>query len=255
MQPNKKSSPLEEWHRSFRNADSWRNPSASYRYLIRLADNLLKMGEIDEIGRFEMVELATGAFCHHVENYPAEWINPGADYDIYNEAGVQTGSLSGNRVFLHGPGVKPGPMEFFAQIHEAEGDRPVITRTYAHYGVFRDRYIFTETGQRLTLVETAKQVNGQMMSRLDDPDLYRSIIDAGLIALEEGDMVRYVALWERENFSIFRQCSACCDRFELRDDCQACSGLGFIENPLCPSKLPPAHRSGNILKEHVAAQS
>lgn len=89
-------------------------------------------------------------------------------------------------------------MEFFAQILEADGDRPVITRTYAQYGVFRDRYIYTDTGQKLTLVETWKLVDGKMIKRLDDPDTYRSIIDAGLIALEEGDMVRYVALWERE---------------------------------------------------------
>ena len=32
-------------------------------------------------------------------------------------------------------------------------------------------------------------VNGVMVSRLDDPDVYRSIIDAALIALEEGDEV------------------------------------------------------------------
>lgn len=236
MQPNKMPTPLEEWYRSFQSADAWINPSASYRYLIRLADNLLKMRAVDEMTRFEMVELATGAFCHHVEHHPAEWRNPAGEYDIYNEAGEQTGSLSGNRVFLHGPGVTPGPMEFFAQIHEAEGDRPVITRTYAHYGVFRDRYIYTETGEKLTLVEAGKLVDGELIKRLDDPDTYRSIIDAGVIALEEGDMVRYVALWEREQFSIFRQCSSCCDRFELREDCHSCKGMGFIEDPQCPSK-------------------
>ncbi|RMQ94567.1 hypothetical protein ALP94_00525 [Pseudomonas savastanoi pv. glycinea] len=142
-------------------------------------------------------------------------------------------------------------MVFFAQIHEAEGDRPVITRTYAQYGVFRDRYIFTETGQKLTLVETGKLVDGKMIKRLDDhPDTYRSIIDAGLIALEEGDMVRYVALWEREQFSIFRQCSSCCYRFELREDCHSCKGMGFIEDPLRPSSLPASHPacSGGIFE-------
>ncbi|WP_263272116.1 hypothetical protein [Pseudomonas phytophila] len=246
MQPVKPPSHTEEWYRSCWNASAWTNPSTNYRYLMRFADNLLKMGSVDEMERFEMLELATGAFCHHIEEAPPAWRNPAADYDIYDEAGLQTGSLSGNRVFLHEPGMKPGPMEFFAQIHEAEGDRPVITRTYAQYGVFTDRYIFTETVQKLTLVETGKLVDGKMIKRLDDPDTYRSIIDAGLIALEEGDMVRYVALWEREQFSIFRQCSSCCDRFELREDCHSCKGMGFIEDPLCPSGLPQsnaAHRT------------
>jgi len=238
MPPLNKDQALADWHKSLYTPSAWTNPSSHYRYLMRFADNLLKTGLLEPLERFEMVELATGAYCHHVEEAEPAWRNPAADYDVYNEVGVQTGSLSGNRLFLHGPGGTPGPMEFFAQIHDAEGDRPVITRTYAHYGVFRDRYIYTETGQRLTLVETGKMVGGVMVSRLDDPDVYRSIIDAALIALEEGDMVSYVGLWERENFSIFRQCSHCCDRFELREDCEPCGGAGFVVDPQCPSRLP-----------------
>jgi len=241
MDDDKKAQALAEWYRSYRAPGGWRNPSAHYRYLTRLADNLWRSEIIDPMERFEMQELVTGAFCHHVEESPPEWRNPAAEYDVFNETGAQVGSVSGNRYFLHGPGAKPGPMEFFAQIHDAEGDRPVITRTYAPYGVFRDRYIFTETGQKLTLVETGKMVDGVMVSRLDDPDVYRSIIDAALLALEEGNMARYVALWERENFSVFRQCSRCCDRFELREDCSACTGAGFVEDPECPSRLPPTH--------------
>lgn len=244
MQPDKKPDALGEWHRSFKSSTSWANPSSNYRYLMRMADGLMQLGQIDAMERFELVELATGAYCHHIEDCAQPWKLPGADYAIYNEAGVQTGSLSGNRVYLHNAGGEPNPADFFAQIHYSAdgGDSPVITRTYAHYGVFRDRYIITATGQTLTLVETSRMVNGETIYRLDDPDTYRSIVDAALIALEEGDMVRYVALWERENFSIFRQCSSCCDRFELREDCKACAGLGFVEDPQCPSKLPPSLR-------------
>lgn len=54
--------------------------------LMRFADNLLRMGSVDEMERFEMFELATGAFCHHIEEAPPSWRNPAADYDIYDEA-------------------------------------------------------------------------------------------------------------------------------------------------------------------------
>ena len=46
----------EEWYRSCWNASAWTNPSANYQCLMRFADNLLKMGSVDEMERFEMLE-------------------------------------------------------------------------------------------------------------------------------------------------------------------------------------------------------
>jgi len=232
---------LADWDRCLYSQEGWRNPFAHYRYLMRLADDLLRLGQIDLEDRFERIEILIGAFTHHVEETPVSWRNPAADYEAYNSAGFQTGSVNGNRYYLHGAGIEPGPMEFFAQIHDADdnGEHPIITRTYQPYGRLAGRYIFTDTGSKLALVEKTVMVNGASVTRLDDPDTYRAIVDAALLALEDGDMVRYIALWQKENFSIFRQCSACCDRFELREDCAACAGMGFVEDPECPSKLPP----------------
>lgn len=81
-------------------------------------------------------------------------------------------------------------------------------------------------------------IDGKWRVRIDDPDVYRAIVDASQVALEQANMTAYVALWEKENFSIFTQCSRCCDRFDQREDCAVCEGRGFIEDPQCPSRLP-----------------
>lgn len=160
---------LAHWHKSLNSRDNWNNPSAQYKYLVRYADKLQAVGTIDPFERFEMVELALAAFCHFVEEQPQRWLHPASEYDVYNQAGVQVGSLSGSRYFLHAKGVRQGPMDFFAQLQEKDGEQKLITRTYVPYGTLQDRYIRTETGQRLVLVETGRRFDRQMRTRLNDP--------------------------------------------------------------------------------------
>lgn len=72
MQPVKPQSHTEEWYRSCWNASAWTNPSANYRYLMRFADNLLKMGSVDEMERFEMLELARSVITSRKLRTPGE---------------------------------------------------------------------------------------------------------------------------------------------------------------------------------------
>lgn len=81
-------------------------------------------------------------------------------------------------------------------------------------------------------------INGKWRVRIDDPDTYRGVVGASQLALEQGNMAAYVDLWEKEHFSIFTQCSRCCDRFDPREDCTGCEGRGLIEDPQSPSRLP-----------------
>ncbi|MFK3971216.1 hypothetical protein ACI2KS_10865 [Pseudomonas sp. NPDC087358] len=228
---------LADWHERLNDPTKWRNPPAQYRYLVQVLGRLTGLQQLDPLERFDLAELAASAFCHFTEETPVDWRHPASNYDVHNDTGEQVGSILGNRYFLHGSVVKPGPMDFFAQIQQTNGKLHVITRSYAVYGELTERHIYTGTGQRLTLVETGRNF-GLEKTRLDDPDIYRAVVEAALIALEEGDMLTYVMLWEKENFSIFRQCSRCCDRFDTREDCSTCAGQGFIEDPHRPDRLP-----------------
>lgn len=240
MDTQQKDEAIAEWYRSLNTFSEWGNPYAQYGYLMRLADRLLALGQIDPFDRFEMVELLIGAYSHHAEQSPVSWLHPASEYAIYDQAGQRIGSIRGKRYFIHSPDITPDPMAFLAQIQDIDGEERIITTTYQNYGRLCDRYVITNSGEKYALVETGRRMRGEDMSaRLDDPDMYRAIIDSALIALEEGNMPLYIELWERESFSIFTQCSSCCDRFELREDCPTCSGQGFIEDPQCPSKLLP----------------
>lgn len=229
---------LADWHEGLNDPTKWRNPPVQYRYLVQVLDRLAALQQLDPLERFDLAELAASAFCHFTEEAPVDWRHPASNYDVHNEAGEHVGSILGNRYFLHGSGVKPGPMDFFAQIQQTDGKTQVITRSYALYGELIERHIYTGTGQRLTLVETGRNLGELEKTRLDDPDIYRAVVDAALIALEEGDMSTYVTLWEKENFSIFRQCSRCCDRFDSREDCSVCAGQGFVVDPERSDLLP-----------------
>lgn len=230
---------LAQWHNRLNNHDDWKNQSSQYSCLMSSADYMLRIGLIDPFERFELVELLTGAYCHFSEEFPQEWMHPVSNYDVYNQAGSFVGYINGNRYFLGPPQKTIGPSHFFAQFSRDDPERRIRTATYQNYGVIRDRYIYTETGQKLALVERNRNFQNGIRQRLDDPDAYRALLDASILALESGDMPTFVAMREKELFSIFTLCLACCDRFALREDCDACAGQGFVEDPNCPSRLPP----------------
>jgi len=238
MPTHDKAKLLADWHSLLNNHALWVNQSSQYSGLLRLADYMLHVGVIDPLERFELIELLTGAYCHFVEELPQQWLHPASDYSVYNQAGGFVGYFKGNRYFLGPPEKNHGPSSFFAQFSRDTPDLQLRTATGQHYGVIKGRYLHTGTGQKLALVETARYVEGVGRARLDDPDIYRALVDASLLALESGDMPTFVALREKELFSIFTQCPACCDRFDRSEDCVTCAGRGFIEDPDSPNKLP-----------------
>jgi hypothetical protein len=236
---------LAEWHKRLNNHEDWKNQSSQYSCLMSSAYYMLRVGMIDAFERFELVELLTGAYCHFAEEYPQEWMHPASDYDVYNQAASFVGYINGNRYFLGTPEKNFGPSHFFAQFSRDDPERRIRTAAYQNYGVIRDRYIYifiyiyTETGQKLAIVERNRNFEDGIRQRLDDPDVYRALLDASILALESGDMPTFVALREKELFSIFTLCLSCCDRFDLCEDCTACSGRGFIEDPNCPNRILP----------------
>jgi hypothetical protein len=236
MDNKKKAEAMALWHGMLDDRSQWSNPAYCHRFLVQMVDDLLAALVIDPLERFDMFELANAAFNYFSEDGNREWRHPASDYAVYNQGAVQVGSLHNTRYIIHSPQDDPYKCDFFAMVKE---DNTVITRTYAKYGVLEGRHIYTETGQTLTLVERSRNIDNFQRQRLDDADRYRALIDAATLALERGDFARYVRLWERYNFSVFRTCSRCRDRFDQREDCEHCDGRGFVDDPHCPSKLPP----------------
>ncbi|GBH11185.1 Predicted ATPase with chaperone activity [Pseudomonas syringae pv. actinidiae] len=235
MNESSSSDALAEWHKRLNDRRQWTNPAVTYRFLARMAEDMQAGGLVDPLERFELFELASAAFCHFTEEGNHEWRHQASDYLAYNKGGVVVGSLLNSRYVLHEADQSPYHATHFAFLDEKN---ELIMRDYKKYGVLEGRYIYTETGQTLTLVEQSRQINGVDCQRLADEDQYRALIDASAVALDRDDFKAYVALWERHSYSIFIRCLHCCDRFDLREDCTACAGRGFVEDPECPNKLP-----------------
>ncbi|WP_449117389.1 hypothetical protein [Pseudomonas viridiflava] len=65
-----------------------------------------------------MMELASAAFCYHVEANPEEWRCPASNYAIFNEAGIRVGTLLDSRYILHGPDVEPDHKAYLAVLRD-----------------------------------------------------------------------------------------------------------------------------------------
>lgn len=226
---------LAYWHQKLDEQEAWRRQRCAFQFLSRVAEDMLAAHIVDPLEWFELTELARAAFDYYTESFAVGWRHPASDYAVYDDHAVQIGSLLNNRYYLHGPEDDPYRRDYYAFLGE---NNVITTRTYATYGVLEERYIFTTAGQRLTLVERSRRIEGINHARLDDPDQYRALIDAAPAVLETGDIAGYVQLWEKHSFSVFRKCSSCWDLFRLREDCLECAGLGFVRDSQCPSKLP-----------------
>lgn len=190
---------------------------------------------INPLEWFELAELARAAFDYYTEAFPIGWWHSASDYAVYDDKAVQIGSLLNNRYHLHSPDDNPYLLDYFAFLSE---NNEITTRTYATYGRLEKRYLFTSAGQKRTLVERSRRIEGVNYARLDDGDQYRSLVDAAPVMLESGNIAGYVAIWGRQHFSVFIKCSSCWDLFHLREGCNDCAGRGFVEDRQCPSKLP-----------------
>lgn len=235
MNESNSSEALAEWHKRLNDRRQWTNPAFTYRFLARMAEDMQAAGAIDPLERFELFELASAAFCHFTEEGNHEWRHQASEYLAFNKGGTIVGSLLNSRYVLHDADQSPYHAAHFAFLN---GANELIMRDHKKYGTLEGRYIYTETGQTLTLVEQSRQINGVDCQRVADEDQYRALIDASAVALDQGDFKAYVTLWERHSYSIFIRCLHCCDRFDLREDCTACAGRGFVEDPECPNKLP-----------------
>jgi hypothetical protein len=72
---------------------------------------------------------------------------------------------------------------------------------------------------------------GVIYKPIEDPDMYRALVDAAQVALEDRDLNAYEKMRPFIDLARFSTCPICLDRFDRREDCPACSGQGFVIKP------------------------
>lgn len=92
-------------------------------------------------------------------------------------------------------------------------------------------------GQQCDLIETGRTVEGVTHEPIEDPDLYRALVDAALVAQECRDLRTFERVRPLIDLARFSTCPACLDRFDRYEDCPTCAGQGFVTKPAATGLL------------------
>jgi hypothetical protein len=216
------------------------SPEAHRSSLLEISARLAEEGLIDRMEQLEMDEMANAAYWHAVEELQSNPImyRGACGYDVVpREGGPRIATI----------------FHSILQLEESRADklRPYDGKVYRDKSGLILNYSFGTTtgrieglsltmddGQQFDLVETKRMVSGRVYEAIDDPDVYRWMVDVVQIATENRDVESVQRLRPLLELARFVQCSKCLDQFGVREDCAPCKGLGFVEKPRYPGKLP-----------------
>lgn len=223
---------LEQWCSTLDDHDfRMQNPEAHRRHLHSMASTLVAEGLINMLEQYDMNEMANAAYWHAAEelqSHPVRYCGA-STYDLV----ACDGSLTLG--------------EIGQTIYKARRDKQDEVRTTYDGKVYRDscgaNLVFNPSGvtariegltltlrdgRQYDLIETGRMILGVIYKPIEDPDIYRALIDAAQVALEDHDLNAYEKMRPFIDLARFRTCPACFDRFDQKDDCVACSGQGFV---------------------------
>ena len=220
---------LERWRRMLEDVELLRDiPRIYLDNLLNLAEDLHRRGVVDALERFDMDEMARAAFDHEMEERLVRYryFQQSGNYLLMRD-GARAGELRSARIFLGADTADRRPGEYDARLEPTDRGLEAITRFNKCIGIVDGKRFIAGAGEIYELVETSRCV-GRDIPAIDDPDLYRAMLDAIQHAEEQGDAERLAALGVRASISIFMPCPVCDDRFSRRDDCRECEGYGFV---------------------------
>ncbi|MGF6220971.1 hypothetical protein [Pseudomonas sp. YL-218 TE3947] len=226
---------LQQWRSTLDDHDfRMQNPEAHRQHLHSMATTLLAEGLINPLEQYDMNEMASAAYWHAVEELQSHSVRYcGAScYDVVACDGALTLGKIGQTIF------------------NARRDNQDEVRTTYDGKVYRDgtgaNLVFNPSGvkariegltltlpdgRQFDLIETGRMILGVIQKPTEDPDIYRALVDAAQVALEERDLNAYQKMRPFIDLARFCSCPTCLDRFDRREDCPACSGQGFVIKP------------------------
>ncbi|WLG91588.1 hypothetical protein [Pseudomonas cucumis] len=223
---------LQQWRSTLDDHDfRMQNPEAHRQHLHSMTSTLVTEELIDTLEQFDMDEMANAAYWHAAEelqSHPVRYCGA-SSYDVVACDGSLTLGKIGQTIF------------------KARRDSQEEARTTYDGKVYRDgtgaNLVFNPSGitariegltltlpdgRQFDLIETGRMILGVIYKPIDDPDMYRALVDAAQVALEGRDLNAYEKMRPFIDLARFSICPACLDRFDRRDDCPACKGQGFL---------------------------
>ena len=223
---------LQQWRSTLDDHDfRMENPEAHRQTLREMSATLASEGLIDELQCFDMNEMANAAYWHAVEELidaPARYCGASA-YDVVKQGSAEVlGTVRRSIFYYVGTLADDNIATYDGKIYRnADGANLVFSPSGVIAGI-KGLTLTLPEGQQYELVETGLTIEGVFREPVDDPDVYRSLIDTALMAQEGRDVRSFEKLRPLIDLSKFRICPACRDRFELQEDCTDCRGQGFV---------------------------
>lgn len=226
---------LQQWHSTLDDhAFRMQNPEAHRQTLHAMSSTLVSEGLIDPLLHFDMNELANAAYWHAVEELhtaPARYCGA-SSYDVLQyESPELFGRISRSIFYAASTSADSARCSYDGKIYQ---DATGANLVFSPSGVVARITGLTLTlpeGQQYDLVETGRTIEGVAFEPIEDPDLYRALVDAAQIAEECRDLFAFERLRPLLELARFRICPTCHDRFDRREECSTCTSLGFVTKP------------------------
>lgn len=223
---------LEQWRSTLDNHEfRMQNPEAHRQTLHAMSHTLASEGLVDRLEQFDMDEMANAAYWHAVEELialPPRYCGA-SSYDVVLRGTTDLFGRIGRSIFYDARSLAdPHHSGYDGKIYpDASGANLVFNASGASARI-TGLMLTMPDGRRYDLIETQRVVEGVTYEPMDDPDLYRVLVDTAQIAQETHNLPafeKYRPLLELANFCT---CPTCLDQFAQRDDCPTCSGHGFV---------------------------
>ncbi|HFX0595010.1 UNVERIFIED_CONTAM: hypothetical protein P3C60_15365 [Pseudomonas aeruginosa] len=190
--------------------------------LRRAATELLAAGGVDQAGYLDMLDLATGAQAHALEERAAQWFRPNRTYRVLLE-GREVGQIARGSFSPSVPGLSDGLVRY-----DKRGELVMLYQRTIYAGDIHGRRWACTDGQTYTLTVIGCSWQGREWRAFSEPDEYRVALNMAELAEEVGH-VEDSALWsERLEACEFQTCQNCQGRFALMDQCVLCKGTGVV---------------------------
>lgn len=223
---------LQQWRSTLDDHDfRMQNPEAHRQTLHAMSATLAGEGLIDDLQQFDMNELANAAYWHAVEELhsaPARYCGA-SSYDVVRCAGSELlGRISRSIFYTAITLADSARCSYDGKIYQDATGANLVFTPSGVVARIAGLILTLPDGQPYDLIETGRTVEGVTYEPLEDPDLYRALVDAAQVARECRDLRLFERLRPLLDLARFRTCSACLDRFDRREDCAACFGRGFV---------------------------
>lgn len=187
-------------------------------------------GLIDQLEQLDMNEMADAAYWHAVEelqNSPGHYRGSSTYEVVQLNSGKLLGTISRSIFNFATETPRGASCAYDGKVYSSREGIHINLGISRNVGTISG-LILEMHGQRYQLIETQRVIGGANFRPIDDPDIYRALVDAAQVAHEERNLHAFEKVRPHIESAAFCTCPVCLDRFAARDDCQTCAGRGFV---------------------------